>query len=117
MNMFVFRVELLVFSEYCSKMLCLGLLVSLLIYATSSQQLPYYGNLHPLNFGESHCGPDISLYHGSAARRPNDYERFRLRNMLNKHLIYRDSSIFNRKRWSTGYFGVTGLLYLLITMN
>ena len=70
-----------------------------------SQRLPPYGNLHPLNFGESHCGPDISLNKADQSLQ-DQVSQFKTRNRLNQHLIYRDSNFFNRKRWDTGLYNV-----------
>ena len=68
-----------------------------------SQHLPHYGNLHPLNFGESHCGPDVSLYyHNERINVAAEVSRFNARKRLNQHLIYRNQAFFNRKRWDTG---------------
>lgn len=87
---------------YLNNAVSLKFVILLFINTISSQRLPYYGNLHPLNFGENHCGPDISTHQGSAPNIPNSYARFQMRNELNKHLIYRDSRFFNRRRWNTG---------------
>jgi len=66
-----------------------------------SQRLPSYGNLHPLNFGESHCGRDISLNEDDQTLQ-DQMSQFNARKRLNQHLVYRDSNFFNRKRWDTG---------------
>ena len=68
-----------------------------------SQRLPPYGNLHPLNFGESHCGPDISKRGKDDSSLQEQMSQFNARKRLNQHLVYRDSNFFNRKRWDTGY--------------
>ena len=67
-----------------------------------SQRLPPFGNLHPLNLGESHCGPDISLNSKDDQTMEDEMARFSARQRLNQHLVYRDSNFFNRKRWDTG---------------
>ena len=47
----------------------LFLLSALLLATLTSGQVPHdmspFGNIHPLSFGEVHCGPDMSLYHNN----------------------------------------------------
>ena len=91
------------FSQNMTSNLLSFLLVLFVADLVLLQQLPPYGNLHPLNFGESQCGPDISRYYQTASHTADQPSTsFEERNRLNQHLVYRDSKFFHRKRWDTG---------------
>lgn len=65
--------------------------------AAQNRQLPSYGNLHPLNFGEMHCGPDLSRYHHEMVKPGQETQQPPTRRLSVAHILSR------HRRWATGW--------------
>ena len=53
-------------------------------------------NLSPLQLGEIHCGPDMSLYYGRGDRESKPY-------LYEDNIRVHEKESERRKRWATGH--------------
>ena len=70
------------------------ILLSLLHVGFGEYQYPWR-NLSPLQLGEIHCGPDMSLYYGRGDRESAPY-------LYEQQLAAKDTA--RHKRWATGHY-------------